>query len=55
MSKFLILDFNIHLTFACLPVGRDFEIWNSTFQVLLLFSPHPGRKEVIRICQAQRF
>jgi G:T-mismatch repair DNA endonuclease (very short patch repair protein) len=22
----LILNFDIHLTFACLPVGRDFEI-----------------------------
>jgi hypothetical protein len=22
----LILNFGIHLTFACLPVGRDFEI-----------------------------
>jgi len=22
----LILNFEIHLTFACLPVGRDFEI-----------------------------
>jgi hypothetical protein len=21
-----ILEFDIHLTFACLPVGRDFEI-----------------------------
>ena len=22
------MDFDIHLTFACLPSGRDFEIWN---------------------------
>jgi hypothetical protein len=29
MSKiFWILNFDIHLTFACLPVGRDFDIWN---------------------------
>jgi hypothetical protein len=23
--------FDIHLTFACLPFGRDFEIWISEF------------------------
>jgi len=23
-----ILDFDIHLAFACLPVGREFDIWN---------------------------
>jgi len=23
-----VLNFDIHLTFACLPVGRDFEIWD---------------------------
>jgi hypothetical protein len=26
------LNFDIHLTFACLPVGRDFEIWNSALR-----------------------
>jgi hypothetical protein len=25
-KKFWILDFDIHLAFACLPVGRGFEI-----------------------------
>jgi hypothetical protein len=24
-----IVAFDIHLTFACLPAGRDFEIWSS--------------------------
>jgi hypothetical protein len=28
ISKIYIYSFVIPLTFACLPVGRDFEIWN---------------------------
>jgi hypothetical protein len=27
ITKFFVLNFDIHLTFACLPVGREFEIW----------------------------
>ena len=26
LKIFWILNFDIHLTFACLPVGRDFDI-----------------------------
>jgi hypothetical protein len=26
--KVFSLTFDIHLIFACLPAGRDFEIWN---------------------------
>jgi hypothetical protein len=26
MSKIFVLEFDIDLTFACLPVGRDFDI-----------------------------
>jgi hypothetical protein len=31
--KFWILPFELNLTFACLPVGRDFEIWISLLLV----------------------
>jgi hypothetical protein len=27
-AKNWILEFDIRLKFACLPVGRDFDIWN---------------------------
>jgi hypothetical protein len=33
------LNFDMHLTFACLPVGREFEIWTLRIQIsLFLFS-----------------
>jgi hypothetical protein len=34
-----VLNFDMHLTFACLPVGREFEIWTLRIQIsLFLFS-----------------
>jgi hypothetical protein len=34
LPKIGVLKFDIHLTFACLPVGRDFDIRNSFIIVI---------------------